>query len=102
MQIQKAVESFQSETETKDDNKSDDENGETADLGPEDINQTASMIKGNCQNRVPAMSKTKICFIYIYLQMFPFRFTTPISHRPRFGYLVTLQKVTSDFWDKTI
>ena len=48
MQIQKAVESFQSETETKDDNKSDDENGETADLGPEDINQTASMIKGNC------------------------------------------------------
>ena len=66
MQIQKAVESFQSETETKDDNKSDDENGETADLGPEDINQTASMIKGNCQNRVPAMSKTKICFIYIY------------------------------------
>ena len=44
LKVQKAVESCQSETDAE--TKSDDGNEETEDLGPEDINQTATFIKG--------------------------------------------------------
>ncbi len=42
LQVQDALKSYRSETE----NKADSDNDETEDLGPEDINQTAIMIKG--------------------------------------------------------